>query len=66
MKLQELPPGLFYHPFVKLSDAPLEFKYGVISTEDLCSDLNHWDHFYAAGRLQKPVGLILTVLCSLI
>ena len=30
-------------------------KYGVISTSHLIRDLQRWDTFYVAGRMQKPV-----------
>ncbi|OMJ71931.1 hypothetical protein SteCoe_29747 [Stentor coeruleus] len=36
----------------------LEFKYGVISFDDLQKDLKEWDTFYLAGRMQKPVSIL--------
>lgn len=34
-------------------------KYGVIATEDLCNDLNHWTDLYVAGRLHKPITTLI-------
>nr|XP_020461654.1 phosphatidate cytidylyltransferase, mitochondrial isoform X2 [Monopterus albus] len=34
-------------------------KYGVISTESLIDDLMHWKTMYIAGRLHKPVKMLV-------
>ncbi|XP_056129089.1 phosphatidate cytidylyltransferase, mitochondrial isoform X1 [Lampris incognitus] len=34
-------------------------KYGVISTEALVDDLMHWETLYIAGRLHKPVKMLV-------
>ena len=33
-------------------------KYGVIGTQLLYDDLQHWDSLYIAGRMQKPVLML--------
>lgn len=40
-------------------DKNTTIKYGVIETQDLCDDLNHWLHLYVAGRLHKPVETLI-------
>lgn len=35
-----------------------KIKYGVVSMHHLIRDLEEWETFYLAGRLQKPVGVI--------
>ncbi|KAL9185241.1 hypothetical protein ACHAXT_003018 [Thalassiosira profunda] len=52
---------IYFHPFVDI-DIPLdektahrEIKYGVVATDDLISDLMHWDYLYLAGRMHKPI-----------
>jgi len=54
-RVQEWGPGIWYHPYVTLSDASDTYKYGVVSTSALVDDLLHWTHLYLAGRLHKPV-----------
>jgi len=58
MQLQHKPPGLFFHPFIKIPESTVEFKYGIMSVDCMVNDLKKWESFYIAGRLQKPVRTI--------
>jgi translocator assembly and maintenance protein 41 len=46
--------GIFYNTLVPWPAEQCTIKYGVIATERLCRDLEHWDDLYVAGRLHKP------------
>jgi hypothetical protein len=48
--------GVYYNTHVVVAGRLI--KYGVASTQTLVNDLNRWDRFYLAGRLQKPVKLL--------
>lgn len=39
-------------------------KYGVISTESLIDDLMHWKTIYVAGRLHKPVSILIRLILN--
>ncbi|XP_051147391.1 uncharacterized protein LOC127262645 isoform X3 [Andrographis paniculata] len=56
----EIGVGVHFNPFVPHKDKV--FKYGVIRMHDLVEDVLSWQHFYASGRLQKPVDLIVDTL----
>lgn len=51
--------NVYYHPFVDLDDRQ-QLKYGVISTDDLCLDLERWNTLFCAGRLHKPALIVKT------
>jgi translocator assembly and maintenance protein 41 len=58
--LQHLGAGMCFVPPVPLASRSAEaLKYGVIAEETLLADIREWRYFYAAGRLQKPVELII-------
>ncbi|XP_072328688.1 phosphatidate cytidylyltransferase, mitochondrial isoform X3 [Scyliorhinus torazame] len=38
---------------------PIIIKYGVVSTGTLIEDLLHWKNLYIAGRLHKPVKILI-------
>lgn len=47
---------IWYHPYVTLEDELV--KYGIISVDDLCTDLLDWETLYVSGRMHKPVALV--------
>ncbi|KAG5835834.1 hypothetical protein ANANG_G00248210 [Anguilla anguilla] len=49
--------GIYYNTLVPSNGKMI--KYGVISTDSLIDDLLHWKTLYVAGRLQKPVKILL-------
>lgn len=49
--------GVFYNTHVTVCGRLV--KYGMASTATLVADLTHWDKFYLAGRLQKPVKVLV-------
>jgi translocator assembly and maintenance protein 41 len=55
--LQERVGGrIYYNPDVMVGD--FRVKYGVVSMHHLIRDLDEWETFYLAGRLQKPVTIL--------
>ncbi|KAF8367703.1 hypothetical protein PRIPAC_85532 [Pristionchus pacificus] len=53
-KLQQSTAKVFYNTQIRTTSGRL-IKYGVISEQDLKTDLLDWRWMYIAGRLQKPV-----------
>lgn len=54
--------GVYFNPFVDIkanSGIEMELKYGVTSMEYLCSDLLNWDTLYLAGRMHKPIAVVV-------
>lgn len=54
---EQLGAGVYFNPFVRINGSLV--KYGVVDISTLCNDLSHWETLYLAGRLQKPVRLVL-------
>lgn len=55
---QEYAAGVYCNTLVPI-DKNTTIKYGVIRTQDLSDDLYHWNHLYIAGRLHKPVEVLV-------
>ncbi|XP_032893133.1 phosphatidate cytidylyltransferase, mitochondrial isoform X1 [Amblyraja radiata] len=49
--------GIYYNTLVPCDERII--KYGVISTGTLIEDLLHWKNLYIAGRLHKPVKILI-------
>lgn len=47
---------VYYNTLVRVEDVLI--KYGVVSTQDLITDLLEWSDLYLAGRLHKPVEIL--------
>ncbi|KAG8556867.1 hypothetical protein GDO81_018238 [Engystomops pustulosus] len=49
--------GVYYNTLVPCDGKVI--KYGIVSTDTLIEDLLHWKTLYIAGRLHKPVKILL-------
>ncbi|XP_069824926.1 phosphatidate cytidylyltransferase, mitochondrial isoform X2 [Dendropsophus ebraccatus] len=49
--------GVYYNTLVPCDGKVI--KYGVVSTDTLINDLLHWRTLYIAGRLHKPVKILV-------
>ncbi|XP_042195720.1 phosphatidate cytidylyltransferase, mitochondrial isoform X2 [Callorhinchus milii] len=49
--------GVYYNALIPCDERLI--KYGVISTDTLIDDLLHWKTLYVAGRLHKPVKIVI-------
>lgn len=54
--VQQRGAKIWYNPYIQLEDELI--KYGIISVDDLCTDLLDWETLYVSGRMHKPVALI--------
>lgn len=50
---------IYYNPYVRVGNKII--KYGIIKTDHLIQDLHDWTTLYVAGRLHKPVRLIVNL-----
>ena len=56
---------ILYHPYVDALDLepgepehPIQLKYGVISSDDVATDLKDWTTLFCSGRLHKPAVVL--------
>ncbi|XP_031681641.1 phosphatidate cytidylyltransferase, mitochondrial [Oncorhynchus kisutch] len=54
---EEHGAGVYYNTLIPMDGRIM--KYGVISTDSLIDDLLHWKTMYIAGRLHKPVKILV-------
>lgn len=63
--IQGTGAGVYYNPYVKIEvwdgtkHIPLTIKYGVVDVQVLCTDLLTWNTLFLAGRLHKPVRVLV-------
>eukprot|EP00041_Stephanoeca_diplocostata_P034782 m.1203234 g.1203234 ORF g.1203234 m.1203234 type:complete len:450 (-) comp24578_c0_seq8:2049-3398(-) len=58
VQLSQAAAGIYFNTHVDLECGKV--KYGVASTHDFKTDLREWNRLYIAGRLHKPVKLIVS------
>ncbi len=56
-RIQNTGAGIWYHTYVPFESE--DIKYGVVSLDNLRSDLEKWETLYFAGRMHKPVNIII-------
>ncbi|XP_068109713.1 phosphatidate cytidylyltransferase, mitochondrial isoform X2 [Hyperolius riggenbachi] len=49
--------GIYYNTLIPCHEKMI--KYGIVSTDTLIEDLLHWRTLYVAGRLHKPVKILV-------
>jgi len=54
---EKLGAGVYFNPFVQIDNH--QVKYGVVDLKTLRDDLHNWSTLYLAGRMHKPVKLII-------
>ena len=55
--IQRLGAGVYFNPYVQIAGQIV--KYGVVDIETVTKDLTEWNTLYIAGRLQKPVEVLV-------
>jgi len=55
-RMQKKWTNIYYNVYVPFQQRKI--KYGVISQENLISDLTEWETLYIAGRLHKPAKIL--------
>ncbi|KAI8993426.1 mitochondrial matrix Mmp37-domain-containing protein [Pilobolus umbonatus] len=53
---EKVGAGVYFNPYVNVNG--MNIKYGVVSIDNLCTDLIDWNTLYLAGRMHKPVKIL--------